>query len=74
MLGHHSPGGTNVERIETINGVLCVNPGSATYPHNYDTQLGTIGYLDIVGGEAQASVWQLTEGGIAPFEWGRSWR
>ena len=66
-------GDTHVECVETIDGVLCVNPGSATYPHNYDTQLGTIGFLDIVGGEAEASVWQLTEDGIAPFEWGRNW-
>jgi hypothetical protein len=50
-----------------------VNPGSATYPHNYDTQLGTIGFLDLKAGHADASVWQLTTGGIAPFEWGRKW-
>ena len=33
-------GDTHRECIETIDGVLCVNPGSPTYPHHYDTQLG----------------------------------
>lgn len=67
-------GDTHVERIARLHDVLCVNPGSATYPHNYDTQLGTVGFLDIQNGRADASVWQLTEEGIAPFEWGRRWR
>ena len=66
-------GDTHVERITRLHGVLCVNPGSATYPHNYDTQLGTIGFLDLKNGGAEASVWQLTPDGIAPFEWGRTW-
>ena len=67
-------GDTHVERIETIDGVLCVNPGSAIYPHNYDTQLGTIGFLELDDGRAEAEVWQLTADGIAPFEWGRAWK
>jgi hypothetical protein len=46
-----------------------VNPGSPTYPHNYDTQFGTIGFLDLVDGEARPSVWQITEAGIEPFDW-----
>ncbi len=67
-------GDTHVERIVRLHDILCVNPGSATYPHNYDTQLGTIGFLELNKGHAEASVWQLTETGIAPFEWGRRWR
>jgi putative phosphoesterase len=67
-------GDTHVERIATIDGVLCVNPGSATYPHNYDTQLGTIGMLDIDAGAASAQILQLTPTGTAPFSWGRTWR
>lgn len=66
-------GDTHVERITRLHGILCVNPGSATYPHNYDTQLGTIGFLDLDAGHAEATVWQLTAEGIAPFEWGRKW-
>jgi predicted phosphodiesterase len=67
-------GDTHVERIATVDGVLCVNPGSATYPHNYDTQLGTVGFLEIENGRARATICQLTESGVAPFEWGRRWR
>ena len=61
-------GDTHRECIETIDGVLCVNPGSPTYPHHYDTQLGTIGFLELDAGKASASVWQLTETGIEPFD------
>ena len=50
-------------------GVFCVNPGSPTYPHNYDTQYGTIGYLTLDSGEAHASVHLITEEGIEPFDW-----
>ncbi len=67
-------GDTHVERIATIDGVYCVNPGSPTYPHNYDTQLGTIGMLEISSGRAHAEVLQLTPTGTAPFAWGREWR
>ena len=69
-------GDTHVERIETVDGVLCVNPGSATYPHNYDTQFGTIGFLELQDGQAKASIWQLRRGGIEPFVWGGTppWR
>lgn len=62
-------GDTHQERIMEINGVLCVNPGSAIYPHNYDTQFGTIGFLEINDGVAEASVCQLVEDGIEPFDW-----
>ena len=63
-------GDTHVERIATVDGTLCVNPGSPTYPHNYDTQFGTIGFLELDRGHADPSVWQITEGGIEPFAWG----
>lgn len=70
-------GDTHVEAIDTVatsvGTTLCVNPGSPTYPHNYDTMLGTIGFLEISGRRAEATIWQLTEDGIAPFDWGR-WR
>jgi len=62
-------GDTHRECIAEIDGILCVNPGSPTYPHNYDTQFGTIGFLEIEGGLASASVWQITEQGIEPFDW-----
>lgn len=66
-------GHSHVEAIDVIGKTLCVNPGSPTYPHNLDTQLGTIGFLDIVDGKPEASIWQLTEDGIEPFNWSK-WR
>ena len=62
-------GDTHVETIQEVEGVLCVNPGSPTYPHNYDTQYGTIGFLEIDASEAKASVWLLNDQGIEPFQW-----
>jgi len=61
-------GDTHRECIETVAGVYCVNPGSPTYPHNYDTTLGTIGLLDLDSGQAQAQILQLTEAGVEPFD------
>ena len=62
-------GDSHTELIAEIDGILCVNPGSPTYPHNYDTQYGTIGFLDIDGDRADASVWLITDDGIKPFDW-----
>ena len=66
-------GDTHVEMVEEINGVLVVNPGSPTLPHNLDTQYGTIGFLEIAQSSVDASIWQITDGGIEPFDWSR-WR
>jgi putative phosphoesterase len=66
-------GDTHVESIERVDGVLCVNPGSPTLPRNLLTRLGTIGFLEIIEGHAEASIWQLTEDGHAPFDWS-NWR
>ena len=62
-------GDSHTELIAEKNGILCVNPGSPTYPHNYDTQYGTIGFLNIDGDVAEASVWLITDDGIEPFDW-----
>ncbi|MGE0388053.1 MAG: YfcE family phosphodiesterase [Gammaproteobacteria bacterium] len=69
-------GDTHVEQIGEFSGILCVNPGSPTYPHGLEMQLGTIGFLDIEDGRPTASIWQITDTGIAPFDWnrwGRPW-
>ena len=69
-------GDTHVEHVTTIHDVLCVNPGSPTFPHNLSVQMGTIGFLDIRNGTVEASIWRLTEDGIEPFDWdtwGRPW-
>ena len=62
-------GDSHTELIAEIDGILCVNPGSPTYPHNYDTQYGTIGFLDIDEDRADATVWLITDHGIEPFDW-----
>ena len=66
-------GDTHVEAIDEIDGILCVNPGSPTYPHNLNVQYGTIGFLDIIDGHASGSVWRLYDGGIQPYDWS-TWR
>lgn len=58
-------GDTHVERIDQIGSTLCINPGSPTYPHNLETQLGTIGFLGIDDRTLTASLAQLTEAGYA---------
>lgn len=62
-------GDTHVEAIDIVDGILCVNPGSPTFPRNMQTSLGTIGFLEIRDGTPTASIWQLTEDGHAPFDW-----
>jgi putative phosphoesterase len=66
-------GHTHVEAIDVIDSILCINPGSPTFPHNLEAQLGTVAFLDIDDGRIDASVWQLTDDGIEPFDWSR-WR
>ena len=61
-------GDTHVQRIDVIGPTLCVNPGSPTYPHNLETQLGTIGFLDLDGPAARVSICQLTESGYETVE------
>ncbi|MEQ8860753.1 MAG: metallophosphoesterase family protein [Pseudomonadales bacterium] len=62
-------GDTHHQAIDWVDGIYCVNPGSPTYPQNYNTQHGTIGFLDVADGRADASIWQLVDGGIEPFDW-----
>ena len=40
-------GHTHIESIDDVGGLLCVNPGSPTLPHNKSLRLGTIGFLNI---------------------------
>lgn len=55
-------GDTHVERIDVAGGVLCVNPGSPTLPHNLTTQLGTVGFLEI-DTSLQITICKLTDEG-----------
>ena len=52
-------GDTHVPVVETLHGVLIINSGSPTYPRNLNTQLGTIGFLEIADGRVNAWIEQL---------------
>ncbi len=67
-------GDTHVEQVDEIDGILVVNPGSPTFPHNLNTQLGTVGFLELGGEKPVATIHQLTEHGIEPFDWANSRR
>ena len=45
-------GDTHTEEVLTLKGVLMVNPGSPTLPHNLDHIIGTVGILEIEEGKA----------------------
>jgi putative phosphoesterase len=68
-------GDTHVEVIQRSGHTLCVNPGSPTYPHNLETQLGTIGFLHIGprvdgldGALVRANIWQLAAGAVGALK------
>ena len=44
--------------LETIDGVLWINPGSPTFP-NYKLEPGTVGLLTVSAGKAEAQIFQL---------------
>ena len=52
-------GHTHVPLVTTSHGVLIVNSGSPTYPRNLQTQLGTVGFLEIRDGRVDAWIEQL---------------
>ncbi len=56
-------GDTHVAGVETLRGVLVINPGSPMYPRNLDTRRGTIGFLEIDGERIHAWLEQIDEGG-----------
>jgi uncharacterized protein len=60
-------GDTHVEALDVVDGILCVNPGSATYPRNLDAQLGTVAFLELDIGRRAATLCRLTRDGPAPL-------
>jgi putative phosphoesterase len=52
-------GHTHVQEVADMRGVLLVNPGSPTFPRNHARKLGTVGFLQIEGGQARAWIHQL---------------
>lgn len=55
-------GDTHYAEIVRHQGVLVVNPGSPTFPSNYQKQLGTVGLLEITNGQADARIIRLAAG------------
>lgn len=54
-------GDTHVTEVREINGVLLVNPGSPTLPHNLLPQLGHVGILTLHDGNAHARIIDLAQ-------------
>jgi len=54
-------GDTHVAHLSHFKGVLLVNPGSPTFPSNYDRQHGTVGILTIENGLPRAELLPLSE-------------
>ena len=52
-------GHTHEANIETHQGVVIVNPGSATLPLHQVNRSGTVGLLDVAQGKAEAHIVQL---------------
>lgn len=52
-------GHTHYERLELREGVVVVNPGSATLPHQTSTRLGTVGLLEIEAEGISARILRL---------------
>lgn len=52
-------GDTHVEEILRLKGVLLINPGSPTLPHNLTHLLGTVGILEIKDGTVAARILRI---------------
>jgi predicted phosphodiesterase len=52
-------GHTHFERLDYRDGVLQINSGSPTHPHQWSTRLGTVGLLDLSPNAISARVIRL---------------
>ena len=57
-------GHTHYDEIHLVDQLMCVNPGSPTLPRNQDLRHGTIGFLEIEGRRATATLSQIPSDGI----------
>ena len=57
-------GHTHYDEIHLVDELMCINPGSPTLPRNQDLRHGTIGFLEISGRRATATISQITDEGI----------
>ena len=56
-------GHTHYDEIHLVGELMCVNPGSPTLPRNQDLRHGTLGFLEIEGRRATATISQITDNG-----------
>lgn len=54
-------GDSHVAVMENCKGVLLVNPGSTTFPNGLMNTPGTVGLLEVAGGQAQARLIRLSQ-------------
>ncbi len=54
-------GHTHFERLDYRDGVLQINSGSPTHPHQWSTRLGTVGLLELSPGRIRAEIMRLGE-------------
>lgn len=54
-------GHTHFERLDYRDGVVQINSGSPTHPHQWSTRLGTVGLLDLMPMQMVARVIRLGE-------------
>lgn len=54
-------GHTHFERLDYRDGVLQINAGSPTHPHQWSTRLGTVGLLELSPGHIRADIVRLGE-------------
>lgn len=63
LAGEHAEimvcGHTHYERLDFREGVLQINSGSATHPHQQSTRLGMVALLEWGGGELEARIVRL---------------
>ncbi len=52
-------GHTHFERLDYRDGVVQINSGSPTHPHQCSTRLGTVGLLDLAPGKLNAQIIRL---------------
>ncbi len=65
LAGEHADilvtGHTHFERLDYRDGVVQINSGSPTHPHQWSTRLGTVGLLDLTPGQIKAQIIRLGE-------------
>ncbi len=54
-------GHTHLERLDYRDGVIQINSGSPTHPHQWSTRLGTVGLLELTPERVSARVLRLGE-------------